>query len=342
MESEQLDHTYVLNFVAKYLSRGAAASGITEAWRFPLIDTLIVPGAAAASPAFNLVTFVWRAAGGDDRRSVAVVGSFAPLWDTTPLEAVLLPDSAPSAYRAVTVRVPVGEVHTYKFMVGHEAVLDPINPQRQLLANGFEWSRFFTHYCMSPVSLESWEIAVLMRLTNAILPFTQGDARKFMDLYYFKSPPSAQASAFRQAFRLDQPVGAVNFIDNLLSREEGHRLIDYKICLMQIDAVLRQRFPNVEPAQVSDADYQRLYDEMASDHVDGWDTTQYASPKFFLRLLRRHTYLGAFSHPKYGGNVGGAGWAFLENTYRGAAAQSCFDWRRSFEPPLGTSADYLG
>src|SRR5205807_4145267 len=102
-----------------------------------------------------------------------------------------------------------------------------------------------------------------------------------MDLYYFTADRQARESIFHQAFRLEQPIGAVNFIDKLVAGAERHRLIDYKLCLTQIDAILRRRFPTLTPAEVSKAAYQALYQEMASDNVDGWDKNQYASPRFF-------------------------------------------------------------
>jgi len=36
--------------------------------------------------------------------------------------------------------------------------------------------------------------------------------------------------------------------------------------------------------------------------VNGWDTADYGSPRYVLDLLRRHSFTGAFCHPKYGGN----------------------------------------
>jgi len=140
---------------------------------------------------------------------------------------------------------------------------------------------------------------------------------------------------------LEQPIGAVSFIDNLVAREERHHLIDYKICLRLIDGLLRHRFPGLAPEQVSKDGYQDLYKQMAAGVVDGWDAEQYQSPNYFLQLLRRHTYTGAFSHPKYGGNIAGAGWAYLEQNYVGPQGESCFDWKRSIEAPLGASTDYF-
>ncbi|MBL8292259.1 MAG: hypothetical protein JNN08_10510, partial [Bryobacterales bacterium] len=68
-----------------------------------------------------------------------------------------------------------------------------------------------------------------------------------------------------------------------------------------------------------------------------------------LYLLRRHVVTGAFCHPKYGGNAGAAGWAYLEETYRkpspspGVLGDTFFDWRRSLEPAAGgRNQDYRG
>jgi hypothetical protein len=244
-------------------------------------------------------------------------------------------------YRAATVLVPKGQVHHYKFVADGQPVLDAINPQRVVLDNGIEWSRFFTDQCAIPVSFERRELAILARLTNEILPFTSDDAQKFMDLYYFTADKQARETALHQAFRLEQPVGAVNYIDKLLAREERHRLVDYKICVKLIDNVLLGRFPGLAAADISKDAYQALYNQMAADHVDGWDTSQYGSPNFFLQILRRHTYTGAFSHPRYGGNAGAAGWAWLEHRFRGPKAESCFNWQRAIESPFGASADYV-
>jgi hypothetical protein len=343
VQREALDHTGVLNLAGKYLARrpDAPVSDYAEPWRFPIIDSYRAGRDAALEYGLNRVTFVWRAASGDDNRAVSVIGTFDNLWDATPLEPVQF-DGAPTLYRAATVLVPKGQIHTYKFLADGELALDPINPQRTVLDNGIEWSRFFTQQCAIPVSFEAWELAILARLTNEILPFTSQDAQRFMDLYYFTADRQARETVFRQAFRLEQPVGAVNYIDKLVAREERHRLADYKTCLRLIDGVLRRRFPGLTPAEVTKEAYKDLYQQMAADAVDGWDTNQYGSPNFFLQLLRRHTYTGAFSHPKYGGNAGAAGWAWLEDRFRGPRGESCFDWRRAIEPPLGASSDYFG
>ena len=337
VKREPLDHTGVLNLAAKYLTRraDAAIGEYAEPWRFPIIEA----NRADGDRGLNQVTFVWRTTA-DDARAVAVVGTFENLWDTTPLEPVLF-DAAATGYRAATVLVPKAQVHHYRFLVDGQPALDPINPQRGVLDNGIEWSRFFTEHCAIPVSFERREFAILARLTNEILPFTSDDAQRFMDLYYFTADRQARETAFHQSYRLEQPIGAVNYIDKLVAREERHRLIDYKICLRLIDTVLRGRFPGQAPDAISKDAYQSLYQQMAADHVDGWDTAQYGSPNFFLQLLRRHTYSGAFSHPKYGGNAGAAGWAWLEHRFRGPGDTSAFNWQRAIEPPVGAATDYV-
>src|SRR5260370_11914632 len=118
------------------------------------------------------------------------------------------------------------------------------------------------------------------------------------------------------AYRLGEPAGAGNYIDKLVAKEENHHLVDYRVCLRQIDRVLRQRNPYTDPGQVSDELFNQLYDEMAANTVSGWDYSVYASPAYFIRLLRRHTFTGAFSHPKDGGNSAAAGWAYLLSRHR--------------------------
>ena len=331
-----LDHLTVLNFAAKYLSRrpDAPLAEYAEAWRFPLVDSHRLVN-------LSKVTFVWVASSLDDQRPVSVLGTFANLHEPIPLEIVLSGDQ-PTRYRALTVEIPKGEVHTYKFSVGGVPMIDPINPQRTVLDNGFEWSRFFTPGCTIPLSFEGWEIEILTRLTNHILPFRSRDAQRFVDLYYRNADRQARLAGFPHVFRLEQPMGVVNFIDKLVAREERHRLIDYKVCLRILDKILRQRHPGLAPQQAPLQTYEDLYNEMASGNVSGWDTSEYGNPNFFLQLLRRHTYTGAFSHPKYGGNASAAAWAYIEEMLGDAKGNSCFDWRQAIEPPLGTSGDYLG
>jgi len=241
------------------------------------------------------------------------------------------------------VVVPKGETHTYKYIVDGAAVLDPINPQQLMRDNGQIWSRFFTDLCTQPVSLDRRELALLERITNRILPFRTAEGQNFLRRFVEQASAGDRVTQYARAYRLDQPVGAVNYIDNILAREENHHLIDYRICLRLIDRVLRLRNPVTEPAELPDDTFDELYQQMASNNVPGWDRGAYAEPAYFLRLLRRHTYTGAFSHPKYGGNTGASGWCYLEGRFTDpATGQTLFNWRRIMEKPLGDSPDYHG
>jgi hypothetical protein len=269
--------------------------------------------------------------------AVSLVGTFARLYEPIPLRRI--PETG---YFARTLRIPKGEVHTYRFVVDGTPTLDPINPQRTTLDNGREWSRFFTDLCSEPVSFERWELAILDRLTTHILPFRTPDGENFLQRYYFGSDRQAKETQYAHAYRLDQPVGVVNFIDKLLAREEGHYLVDYQLCLGEIDRVIRLRNPFVEPWNVSRELFVDLYDQLSLGSVPGWNYARYDNPRHFLQLLRRHTFTGAFSHPKYGGNVGAIGWSYLEERLRTADGATAFDWRRVTERPLGTDPAYRG
>jgi hypothetical protein len=123
----------------------------------------------------------------------------------------------------------------------------------------------------------------------------------------------------------------------MVAREEAHRLIDYRTCLRQIYNVLRLINPTVDVEEMSSEDYSRLYEMMASGElVPGWDYTAYSNPAYFLYILRRHAVTAAFGHARYGGNVGAAGWAYLETSKRFSDPKpgaTLFDWRPALEPP---------
>jgi hypothetical protein len=347
----ELDRDYVFSHCTKYLARsyrrvpprhnynnypeGDQRASIAEAWRFPVIDALsdVADSRAYAS---NAVTFVYFDSSAPPPGSVGVIGTFANLYEPVPLQRV-----GTSPYFAVTAVVAKGSVHTYKYIVDGRAVLDPVNPQRTRLDNGVAWSRFFTWNCTAPVSFERRERDILTRLAEHILPFNSQSGRNFLDRYYFGLDHDSRDSLYPNAYRLDENVGVANYIDKLVAREELHHLVDYKICLDIIDRVLRRRDPYVEPRQAPREIYIQLYNEMATDRVDGWDYSRYNSPRYFLSMLRRHTVTGAFSHPKYGGNAGAAGWSYLEDRYRKDSA-TLFAWRKHQEPPLGDSNEYRG
>jgi len=345
----------VLNYCTKFLARENDDSrhnfgqfsdndprgGISETWRFPIISAYSDGKNFQQNYAFNKVIFIYKQQKALPVKDVYVVGTFANLYEAIPLKKVLFLEEETSYY-ALSVVIPKGEVHTYKFVVDGQFIVDHINPQRVVLDNGKEWSRFFSELCTHPLSFEKWEFNILERFVNHILPFETEEGNNFLNRYYKFLDSQSKETQYAYAYRLDQSVGAVNFIDNILAREENHHLIDYKLCLAQINQVLRQRNPYVDPEEMDKEIYVQLYQEMATDQVNGWDPKQYSSPLYFLKLLRRHTYTGAFSHPKYGGNVGGSGWAYLSERYRDQQGNTLFDWSKAIEQPLGVNTEYHG
>jgi hypothetical protein len=345
------DDVSVLNVCAKYLARtdssarhnfgqftaDDARARVCEAWRFPMIDSYSDGKDPIASYEFNEVTFVYGLPWMPRPGSVGVIGTFASLHSPIPLRPL-----GATPFFTCTLKVPKGEVHTYKFIVDGQSMPDPINPQRVMLENGREWSRFFTQLCSTPVSFERWELALLDRLTAHILPFRTVEGENFLQRFYFGADRQTKETQYAHAYRLDQPVGVLNFIDKVVAREESHHLVDYKLCLAEVDRVLRARNPFTEPWNVSRELFVDLYDAMWNGAVAGWNYAAYGNPRHFIQLLRRHTFTGAFSHPKYGGNAGAAGWAYLEERFRKPDGSTSFDWRRVTEQPLGTDPVYRG
>jgi hypothetical protein len=357
------DPTYILNHCTKYLARDNADSRhnygqygdddprcrISEAWRFPIIDSYYDGQDYESSYASNIVTFVYVNRDGGLGNELSVIGTFSDLYDPIPLQQV-----EDTAYWAVSVVVPKGESHRYKFLAGSRAMLDPVNPQHTTMEDGSRWSRFFTEYCTENLSFERWEILLLERLTDRVLPFRTTEGQRFLDAYYNGVDRQTKDTQYARAYRLDQPVGAVNFIDKIVARQESHRLVDYKICLELIDAVIRLRNPFEEPSRMPVSMYDDLFADLVADDghsLQGWDYVRYAKPQFFLGLLRRHAYTGAFSHPKHGGNSGGAGWAYLAANLLdpitgalpdAASGSTYFDWGRALEWPLGRNKEYRG
>ncbi|WNR42700.1 gluconate 2-dehydrogenase subunit 3 family protein [Paenibacillus roseipurpureus] len=340
---------YVLNHCTKYLARENETprhnynmeysyddpkAFISENWRFPIVDSSNVPNN-------NAVTFVYAAPTTYPAWKVSVVGTFSDLFDGVPLKQIVF-GGEPTRYYACSVLVPMGEVHTYKFNVNGQFKLDPINPQMTTLGNAQTWSRFFTQFCTTPISFQPWERKILDRFAEHILPFRTEEGSKFLQNYYNYLDRGTKEREYHEVYQLDEQVGVSNFIDKLVAKEEFHRLQDYRICLSIIDGVLRKRRPGQEPTAMSREVYVDLYNEMAQGNVDGWDYARYGDPKFFLQLVRRHTIIGAFAHPKYGGNIGAAGWSFLSETFCDQAGNLVFDWQRAIEKPLGHNNDYVG
>ena len=325
------DDQYVLNHCTRFLARDAGPT--SEPFHFPVVDTHWDGQSVETSYRFNDVTFVYDARG-NQVRDVAVVGPFADLYAPVPMRSIAFVGE-PTGIWAVTIRVPKGQAHPYKFVVDGTPKLDPVSPQRQRLDNGEEWSRFFTHGCAFPIVFEDWEMRLLERIVAHLLPFQLAENRRFVEQHYNNLNRQARDEQFPLAYRMDESVGVVNYVDKLLAREEAHNLDDYKICLRILDRLLRQRFPGREPATLGRQVFVDLYDELANDEVAGWDESQYGSPAHFLVLLRRHAMTGAFAHPKHGGNAGAIGWAYLRERFP-------FEWPLAVEAPLGRSRDYRG
>lgn len=316
---------------------------VADAWRFPLLEPHYDANLSAAERLrWNEVTFVYA---GDPTLESANLPEVVVLGlPFTELREVTLAPVGDSRFLAATVLLPAGRVYRYTLRIGGQPQPDPINPQRRQLANGETVSEFFTDFCSSPITFEPWERALLKRLVECVLPLQSGEQEQF------ERQPGGQARDFdrlaQQEHLLDQSVGAVNFLDKVLAREERHRLRDYRICLSQIERILRQRHIYEEPGEAPKTVYLALYAEMAADFVPGWDTNAYGSPAYFLGLLRRHAWTGTFAHPRYGGNGGwdlaapeagrGAdGWRWLAERYP-------FAWGAALNPPLGVNPEYRG
>lgn len=351
-----LDHQGILNLISRQLSRTAPQprhqygqysdpldprARFCEPWRFPAIGSFRDPATPDLGHDFNRVTFVFRDPLGAIPGVVAVGGTFGSFQQPVALERLPY-EGSHSIYRAVAIKVPKGQVHTYTYYVDGVATLDPINPQRTADEAGNLRSRFFTALCTQPLSFNRWQYALMSRLTDHILPLRTAAGRKFLGDYYNHLGRQQRNAQYPRAFRLDEPVGVVNFIDKLLAREEAHHLIDYRICLGQLASILKRRYAMLDPSAVPREEFADLYDQMANNSVNGWDYTAYNEPAYFLKLLRRHSYTGAFSHPRHGGNAGAAGWAYLEETCRGPANESCFNWRHALEAPIGLNPEYFG
>lgn len=348
------DDQYVLNHCTRYLARdvvddrhsfgqyepGDPRAAVCEAWRFPIIDAHFDGQSVEMSYGYNDVTFVHdgRSTAAQD---VAVVGTFADLFDPVPMRAVrFLGD--PTGFWAVTVRVPKAQVHTYRFRVDGAHVVDAVNPQLQRSDNGEWWSRLFTDGCQVPLVLSRRERAILGRLVAHLLPFRLPENSRFVREVYDGLDRQTRTQQYPLAYRLDEEVGVVNYIDKVLARAEQHHADDYRTCLALVDGVLRKRFGGLDPVMLPPEAYEDLYGEMAADAVEGWDLGRYGSPRHFLLLLRRHAMTGAFAHPKSGGNSGTAGWMYLESRFRDENGETLFDWRRALEAPLGRNTDYRG
>jgi hypothetical protein len=345
------DDIYVLNHATKFLARDNTdprhdygqygpsdpRARKCEPWRFPVVDGHYSERDPEVAYRWNEVTFIYFDESAPVPQSASVVGTFAPLYSTISLRRV-----KDTPYFAVTVLVPKGELHTYRFIVDGQLRIDPVNPQRTTNDNGVEWSRFFTQGCTRRISFEPWEMDILSRFTNHILPFRTREGQRFLDQYFAQMDKNTGHRRYIGPYKFDEGVGVANFIDKVVAREESHHLIDYKICLAEINRLLRVRNPFKEPRQMPTEMYVELYDQMGSGAVPGWNYGAYGSPQYFLKLLRRHTLTGAFSHPKYCGNAAACGWAYLSERYVNPQGQTLFNWQQALEKPVGANEHYRG
>lgn len=345
---------HILNYCTKYLIRGSKffinppgtesvnLREISERWRFPIVEPVL--NSQGLTGTVNEITFIWLSKPDDEISGVSVVGSFAPLYTATTLLPVVF-DNQPTGIFACTIQAPVGKGYYYQFLINGSAVADPINLQRKKFSNGKEWSFFFTDYYNSSQEFEEWEMNILARLAGQIVPFRSKEAQNFINRFYLSlAKPDKLAMPI---YKLDESVGEINYVTNVLAREERHHLQDYKTCLLIIDQVLRKRNPFTDSWMVSEEIINELYNEMASGNVPDWDYSAYSNPTYFLGLLRRHVITGAFSHPKYGGNIGGVGWNYLQERYSikdnaGRITDSYFNWQKAIEKNLGSNAYYQG
>jgi len=344
------DEIQILNYCAKYISRTNTApihnfghfdnndfrSQICESWRFPIIEAYYDGINLESSYQFNEVTFVYVNKENDRPLRVSVIGTFENLYDGIPMNQI-----SDTMFYTVTVVVPKGQVHFYKYVIDNKSIPDPINPQHIKLDNGKEWSRFFTDLCTIPIVFGQWELKLLNRLVDYILPFRTREGERFLKNFYFNLDNRAKESDYMM-YQLDESIGVTNYIDKLLAKEESHHINDYKICLQLISDVLRHRKPDSQPWVLSDEIYENLYYDMVKNSVENWDYTKYGNSNYFVKLLRRHTFTGSFTHPKYCGNISTIGWNYLEERYKDDNNDTLFNWRKSIEKPIGISERYRG
>ena len=123
----RLDDQYTLNHCTRYLARynfdqltsDDWSADICESWRFPIIDSYSDGALFEDNYAFNRVTFIYAQQGTPRSQNLAVIGTFNNLYEPLPLQPVRFQDT-PTRYYALSLVVPKGEVHTYKFLLDGE------------------------------------------------------------------------------------------------------------------------------------------------------------------------------------------------------------------------------
>jgi hypothetical protein len=336
----------LLSLCTKYLAHSALRiDGVfrpaTEPWHYPLIESTI-PVDGCQDPGWNDVTFVYLRREGSDPKHVSVIGTFLPLYEPVPLRAAQF-RGKDTRYFSVSVSIPKRQFHTYRFLVDGILECDSINPQIRRLDNGVEWSCFFTEEYSRPSVLVERELRLLSRLVTEITPLRSPDAENFLKRFYNDLDQADQTLQQPHIYRLDDSVGEVNFIDNLLAAGERHHLPTYRLGLRKIFNILTDRHPEGEPSKLPRQVFQQVLRKLQENSFPGWSDVNSPSPREFVEVLRRHTVMGAFTHPRYGGNSAASGWEYLRERFPGDdPSGTCFDWRLAIEKPLGVSDIYFG
>jgi hypothetical protein len=361
--------TDIFNYCTKYLIRersneNADQDTITEGWRFPLVMAVLheeqpiegqdIPIGTEQVKAnnytgkYNEVVFIFYDKHQEVNDKIEIIGSFLPMYDSRELIPLEYKGDFSGIYY-LALKLPIGNGFYYRYRIKGKDILDPINPQRTTLQNGRQWSFFFTDYYNYSHLFEEWEINLLYRLVEQITPFRTKESQNFINRFY--EGLSQRDKQLMKIYKLDESVGEVNYITNILAREERHHLNDYKTCLKLIDKLLGKRNPYIESWKVSRELIDELYNDFVKNEkgtlIPDWDYTQYQNPTYFLKTLRRHCIVGAFSHPRYGGNIGGAGWDFVKDRFNikdtsGKVIGSYFNWDLAIERPLGQNPYYRG
>ena len=357
MEIVDRGDDYVLSNCAKFLARdfggarhaerpeddGTLRAHIAEAWRFPLVDTWADGEHFVETYGLNSVTFVHAAIGGIPLpATVSVVGTFTD----APLTLRRIGDTP---YHAATVVLPKGVAHRYRFVADGAEGPDPVNPQqvtglRGLNAgagDGAVWSRFFTQLCTEPLVLDDGQRALLgpahplraalrhRRGRGVIGAHSTGGRAGPRPGGASRSPPVRRPARPRQLHRQGPgPRGGPPAGRLPASAWPAHR------------RVLADRDPGVAPAAHARRRARSVSTRRwPATRSPGWDHARYGQPAFFLQGPAAPRLYGRVRHPKYGGNVGGAGWACLDERFTDGDGNTLFDWRQVMEQPLGTSTD---
>lgn len=106
-------------------------------------------------------------------------------------------------------------------------------------------------------------------------------------------------------------AGVVHFIDRALATFDRDQMPLYRRGLDEVRQKRKEMFPAAAGLTELNNEHQRAL-------VKAIETTE------FFELLRTHAVLGFLGSPSYGGNRGGAGWAYIG-----------FEDRMAFQPPFG-------